>query len=172
MGNNNLFKVLSSQTRVKIVKILLNREMHLSGLARELGISVPVISRHIKLLENAGLVRKRVVGNVHLLSANIGSLGKVFEPFIEDSIVEINKQGSLFDALKQLPNVEIQKIGDNQYITSINGEKGHYVYEVNGVSPETSIDKYKPKKDVTIQLKKLISVNKKKIEVKTIHEDK
>lgn len=172
MGNNNLFKVLSSQTRVKIVKILLNREMHLSGLARELGISVPVISRHIKLLENAGLVRKRVVGNVYLLSANIGSLGKVFEPFIEDSIVEINKQGSLFDALKQLPNVEIQKIGDNQYITSINGEKGHYVYEVNGVSPETSIDKYKPKKDVTIQLKKLISVNKKKIEVKTIHEDK
>ena len=172
MGNNNLFKVLSSQTRVKIVKILLNREMHLSGLARELGISVPVISRHIKLLENAGLVRKRVVGNVYLLSANIGSLGKVFEPFIEDSIVEINKQDSLFDALKQLPNVEIQKIGDNQYITSINGEKGHYVYEVNGVSPETSIDKYKPKKDVTIQLKKLISVNKKKIEVKTIHEDK
>ncbi|MCK4347484.1 MAG: ArsR family transcriptional regulator [Thermoplasmatales archaeon] len=157
---------------MKIVKILLNREMHLSGLARELGISVPVISRHIKLLENAGLVRKRVVGNVYLLSANIGSLGKVFEPFIEDSIVEINKQGSLFDALKQLPNVEIQKIGDNQYITSINGEKGHYVYEVNGVSPETSIDKYKPKKDVTIQLKKLISVNKKKIEVKTIHEDK
>ena len=172
MGNNNLFKALSSQTRVKIVKILLDREMHLSGLARELGISVPVISRHIKLLENAGLVRKRVVGNVHLLSANIGSLEEVFEPFIEDSIVEINKQDSLFDALKQLPNVEIQKIGDNQYITSINGEKGHYVYEVNGVSPEKSIDKYKPKKDVTIQLKKLISVNKKKIEVKTLHEDK
>ena len=172
MGNNNLFKVLSSQTRVKIVKILLNREMHLSGLARELGISVPVISRHIKLLENVGLVRKRAVGNVYLLSANIGSLGEVFEPFIEDSIVEINKQDSLFDALKQLPNVEIQKIGDNQYITSINGEKGHYVYEVNGVSPEISIDKYKPKKDVTIQLKKLISVNKKKIEVKTLHEDR
>ena len=51
-----MFKALSSETRIKIIKILLNREIHLSGLARELNISVPVMSRHIKLLENVELI--------------------------------------------------------------------------------------------------------------------
>ena len=164
-----LFKALSSRTRIKIMKTMLNREMHLSGLARELGISVPVVSRHIKVLENVGLVKKRIVGNVHLLSANIGSLDEVLEPFIEESMVEINKQDSLFDALKQLPGVEVQKVGNNQYITSIDGEKGYYIYEVDGISPKIPIDKYKPKKNVILHLKKLIPVNKKKIEVKIQH---
>ena len=92
MDNNQIFRALSSQTRMKIMKILLNREVHLSGLAKELGISVPVVSRHIKLLEDAGLVKKRVVGNVYLLSTNIGNLEKTLEPFIEESIVEITKK--------------------------------------------------------------------------------
>lgn len=166
MGNNQLFKALSSSTRVKIMKILLNRETHLSGLARELGISVPVASRHIKLLEDVGLIKKRIIGNIHLLSVNIGSLDEVLEPFIEESVVEINRHDSLFDALKQLPGVEVQRIGDNQYITSIDGEKGYYIYEVDGMPPKIPIDEYQPKKNVTLHLKKLISVDKKKIEVK------
>ena len=166
MGNNQMFKALSSRTRIKIMKTLLNREIHLSGLAKELGISVPVVSRHIKLLENVGVVKKRIIGNVHLLSTNIGSLDQVLEPFIEESIVEINKNDSLFDALKQLPGVEVQKVGDNQYITSINGEKGYYIYEVDGRIPTKPVDKFRPKKNVTLELKKLVPVNKKKIEVK------
>ena len=166
MGNNVIFKALSSGTRIKIMKILLNREIHLSGLARELDISVPVISRHIKLLENAGLIKKRIIGNIHLLSTNIGSLEKVLEPFIKESKVEINKHENLFDALKQLPGVEVQRVGNNQYITSIDGEKGYYIYEVDGISPKIPIDEYKPKKNVTLHLKKLVAVNKKKIEIK------
>ncbi len=166
MGNNVIFKALSSGTRIKIMKILLNREIHLSGLARELDISVPVISRHIKLLENAGLIKKRIIGNIHLLSTNIGSLEKVLEPFIKESKVEINKHENLFDALKQLHGVEVQRVGNNQYITSIDGEKGYYIYEVDGISPKIPIDEYKPKKNVTLHLKKLVAVNKKKIEIK------
>ncbi len=154
------------------MKILLNREIHLSGLAKELGVSVPVISRHVKLLEMVGLVKKRIVGNVHLLSANIESLEEVLEPFIEESVVEIHKHGSLFDALKQLPGIEVQRVGDNQYITSINREKGYYIYEVDGKPPDLPINKYKPKKNVTLQVKKLVPVNKKKIEVKISFKNK
>ncbi|UCD13196.1 MAG: ArsR family transcriptional regulator [Thermoplasmatales archaeon] len=172
MSNNMLFKALSSRTRIKIMKILLNREMHLSGLAKELGVSVPVVSRHIKLLEKVGLIKKRIIGNVHLLSTNIGSLEKVLEPFIEESIVEINKDDSLFDALKQLPGVEVQKVGENQYITSINGEKGYYIYEVDGEIPTKPVNEFRPKRNVTLELKKLVSVNKKKIEVKIPHKNK
>ena len=165
MSNNQLFKALSSQTRMQIMRILINREIHLSGLAKELGVSVPVVSRHVKLLEAAGLVKKRIVGNVHLLSVNVGSLEEVLEPFIEESAVEIHKHGSLFDALKQLPGVEIQKVGDTQYITSINGERGYYIYEVDGIPPTIPIDKYKPTKNVTLHLKKIVLVDKKKITV-------
>lgn len=172
MSNNKFFKALSSQTRMQIMRILLNREMHLSGLAKELGISVPVVSRHVKLLETVELVKKRIVGNVHLLSANVGNLEEVLEPFIEESVVEIHKNGSLFDALKQLPGIEVQRVGDKQYITSINGEKGYYIYEVNGKPPDIPINEYKPKKNVTLQVKKLVPVNKKKIEVKISFKNK
>lgn len=166
MGNNKLFKALSSRTRMQIMKLLLNKELHVSGLAKVLDMSVPVVSRHVKQLETAGLVKKRIVGNVHLLSANVGSLEDVLEPFIEESIVEITKNDNLFDALKQLPDVDVQKIGKNQYITSINGEKGYYIYEVDGKSPDIPINEYKPKKNITLQVKKLVPVNKKKISVK------
>jgi len=166
-----MFKALSSETRIKIIKILLNREIHLSGLARELNISVPVMSRHIKLLENVELIKKRVVGNVHLLSANIGSLEELLEPFIEESEIEINEHDSIFDALKQIPGIEIQRVGENQYITSIDGEKGYYIYEVDGKIPTKSINEFRPKKNITLELKKLVSVNKKKIEVKIPHKN-
>ena len=167
-----MFKALSSETRIKIIKILLNREVHLSGLARELNISIPVISRHIKLLENVELVKRRVVGNVHLLSANIGSLEELLEPFIEESEIEINEHDSIFDALKQIPGIEIQRVGENQYITSIDGEKGYYIYEVDGKIPTKSINEFRPKKNITLELKKLVSVNKKKIEVKIPHKNR
>lgn len=172
MDNDKMFKALSSETRIKIIKILLNREIHLSGLARELNISVPVMSRHIKLLENVELIKKRVVGNVHLLSANIGSLEELLEPFIEESEIEINEHDSIFDALKQIPGIEIQRVGENQYITSIDGEKGYYIYEVDGKIPTKSINEFRPKKNITLELKKLVSVNKKKIEVKIPHKNR
>lgn len=168
MANNKIFKALSSTTRVQIIKTLINREIHLSGLAKEVGISVPVISKHVKLLENAGLIKKRIVGNMYLLSTNIGSLETALEPFLEESSVKIHRQDSLFDALKQIPGVEIQKVGKSQYITSIDGEKGYYIYEVDGIPPRIPIDKYKPKKNITLQVKKLVPVNKKKIEVRIL----
>jgi len=169
MGNNGLFKALSSETRIKIMKILLYREIHLSQLAKEIGISVPVTLRHVNLLLESGLIKKRVIGNVHLLSANMEILDTMLEPFIEESVIEINKNDNLFNALQQLPGVEVKRVDDNQFITSINGEKGYYIYEVDGTIPKISIDKFKPQKNVTLHLKKLISVDKKKIAVKVKH---
>jgi DNA-binding transcriptional ArsR family regulator len=166
MGNKNLFKALSCETRIKIIKTLLQNEIHLSELAKEVGISIPVTLRHVNILLDCELIKKRVIGNVHLLSANMEVLDDIFEPFTEESVVEINKNDNLFNALQQLPGVEVKRVGDNQFITSINGEEGYYIYEVDGKSPKLSIDKFKTKQDLTLNLKKLVSVNKKKIRVK------
>ena len=166
MGNSQIFKALSSHTRVKILKTLVRREIHLSELAKEIEISVPVASRHIKILENNGLIKKRIIGNVHLLSADLESLEGLLKPFIDESIVEIHQDASLFDALKQIPGIEVHRIQDKQYITSINGEKGYFIYEIDGIFPKLPINEYKPKENVTLKLKKLVPIEKKKIKVK------
>jgi len=166
MSNDKLFKALSSPTRIKILKLLTTREMHLTGLAKEIGISVPVTSRHIKILESVDLINKRVFGNTYLLKAKINNLERVLEPFIEESSVELNKEKSIFEALKQIPGIEIKKVGKNQYIRSIDGEEGYYIYEVNGKLPEKPVDEYMINKNITLDIKKLVSIEKKKIKVK------
>jgi hypothetical protein len=140
--------------------------MHVSGLARELGISVPVTSRHIKILEKAGLIDERVFGNTYLLKTKIKNFENVLEPFIEESSIKISKEKSILDALKQIPTIEISKVGDNFYIKSIDGDEGYYIYQVDGKLPNKPINEYKINKNVTLDLKKLVTVKKKKIKIK------
>ena len=52
-----------------------------------------------------------------------------------------------------------------QYISSINGEKGFYIYEVNGKIPTKAINEFVPDKNSNIKLKKLVPVIKKKIKL-------
>ncbi len=171
MDNNKLFKALSSKSRVKIIKILSKKEIHLSELARKMNLSKPVVFRHIKVLEKAGLIKRKIVGNVHILSVNLEIIEKTFESFTEEQNIDLKKDSTIFDALKQIPGVKTKSQGKNKYITSIDGEKGYYIYEVNGKTPKIPIDKYKTKKDVTINLKKLVPIEKKKIKIKIKKEE-
>jgi hypothetical protein len=140
--------------------------MHLSGLARELKISIPVTSRHIKILEKVGLINKRIFGNTYLLTAKIKNLEEILDPFTQKSFIEVKKKDSIFDALKQIPGIEVKKIGKHQYIKSIDGEYGYYIYEVDGKLPKKPIDEYEIDKNITLDIKKLVSIKKKKIKVK------
>jgi DNA-binding transcriptional ArsR family regulator len=151
--------------RIRILKTLSNKEMHVSGLARELDISVPVTSRHIKILEKVGLVKKRIIGNVHLLSINYRNLEKSFEPFTDKSSIEIDKKRTILDALTQIPGISIKKAGNNYYIKSIDRDEGYYIYEVDGKLPAKSIDEFIIDKNLTLDIKKLVSINKKKIQI-------
>ncbi|KYK27835.1 hypothetical protein AYK20_01755 [Thermoplasmatales archaeon SG8-52-1] len=166
MDNKKIFRALSCSTRIKILRILTNKEMHVSGLARELKISVPVTSKHIKILENVGLVNKRIFGNTYLLKTKVKNFENILDPFIEKSIIEVDKKKSIFDALNQIPTIEIKKVENNFYIKSIDGDEGYYIYEVDGKLPKKPINKYTINKNIKIDLKKLISVKKKEINVK------
>lgn len=166
MGNEQLFKALSSPTRIQILKILSSEEIHLTGLAKKIGLSKPVVSRHIKILEKAGLVNKKIIGNIYLLKTNIKNIERVLEPFIESQTVLVNKNKSIFDALKQIPGIEVKRQGSQGYIKSINDEKGYYIYEVNGILPEKPIDEYKIDKDLNLEIKKIVTIKKKSINIK------
>ena len=67
----------------------MNKEKHLSGLARDLKISTPVTSRHIKILEDVGLIDKKVFGNTYVLTAKIKNLENTLDTFIEEASIEL-----------------------------------------------------------------------------------
>ena len=51
-----VMKALSDQSRVKIIKLLQQKMMCVCELQGALGISQPSVSKHLKILEEAGLV--------------------------------------------------------------------------------------------------------------------
>lgn len=57
-----VMKALSDPNRVKILKMLQNRELCVCEIQAALDIAQPTVSRHLKVLENAGLVDYRKDG--------------------------------------------------------------------------------------------------------------
>lgn len=64
-----VMKALSDPSRVKILKMLQHREMCVCEIRAALGLAQPTVSRHLQVLEQAGLVAYRKDGlwvNYHL----------------------------------------------------------------------------------------------------------
>ena len=59
---------LADETRRTILKRLAGGEARVTEVAEPFGISLNSVSKHIRLLERAGLVRRRVAGRDHFLS--------------------------------------------------------------------------------------------------------
>jgi ArsR family transcriptional regulator, arsenate/arsenite/antimonite-responsive transcriptional repressor len=53
----SVMKALSDPSRVKILKMLQNRVMCVCEIQAGLGLAQPTVSRHLKVLETAGLVK-------------------------------------------------------------------------------------------------------------------
>ena len=73
---DRVFHALSHPARRTILRRLTDREQNLSELARPLRMSFPAASKHVRVLERARLVRRRVVGRTHLCRA-------VAEPIVQ-----------------------------------------------------------------------------------------
>ncbi len=74
---------LADPTRRAILGRLALGEARVTDLARPFPISLNSVSKHIRLLERAGLVSRRIEGREHLLSIHPGSLDAV-AAWIED----------------------------------------------------------------------------------------
>jgi DNA-binding transcriptional ArsR family regulator len=61
---------LADETRRAILRRLSEGEARVTELAQPFAISLNAVSKHIRLLERAGLVRRRCVGREHFLSFN------------------------------------------------------------------------------------------------------
>ncbi len=53
------FKALSSESRLKIIKILNNKDMRVTDIAEEIDLSKPTVSEHLKKLEKSELIKRK-----------------------------------------------------------------------------------------------------------------
>jgi ArsR family transcriptional regulator len=73
-----LFKLLSDESRMRILMLLTEKELCVCQLMGVLGISQPLISRNLSLLSNAGLLDERKDGKLvfYSISKNLPSAAK------------------------------------------------------------------------------------------------
>jgi DNA-binding transcriptional ArsR family regulator len=159
----NLFKAISSDTRLSILESLTEGNKHISGLAREIGISVPVAAKHVKVLEKAELVERKKIGNTHMIGIKMNNVYSFLDHFAENRKLEVEKGTSLLEALKSVAAVEVRKMGDRVKVVSTDGEEGFYVYEVDGKFSDKTVEEYTFYEDAIVEWKKLIPVTKKRL---------
>jgi DNA-binding transcriptional ArsR family regulator len=64
---DQVFGALSDATRRKLLRRLARGDFHVTELAAPFDLSLPAISKHLKVLERAGLIRRRREGSHHLI---------------------------------------------------------------------------------------------------------
>ncbi len=161
-----MFKTLSCKTRREMLKILAKEELHITGLAERLGISVPVTAKHVRLLEEKGLVTRKRFGRTHVLKANLERMYEALDEFSERIDVAVPPGSTMFDVLKKVSGVKVEKVSEREFVTSIDGERGYYIYEVDGKLPEVPMDRYELKGNVKMKLKKFVPVSRKEISIR------
>ena len=59
--NVAFFGALASDVRLKIIQLLSKEDLNIKELAEKIGISSPIMLKHVQILENAGLITSRLV---------------------------------------------------------------------------------------------------------------
>lgn len=69
-----VFAALSDASRRQMLERLRQGEATVGELAEPLDMSLPAVSKHLRVLENAGLLKRRVDGRLHYISAHAAPL--------------------------------------------------------------------------------------------------
>jgi len=73
---DHVFNALCDPTRRAILARLTDADARVTEIAGDFPISLNSISKHIRMLERAGLLRRSIVGRDHVLSLNAGPLAE------------------------------------------------------------------------------------------------
>ena len=81
---SELFKACSDATRRRILTTLVQEgPTRVTDLSEQFVMSLNAVSKHIKVLEKSGLIKRNTIGRVHLIEANLESTKLVEDWFKE-----------------------------------------------------------------------------------------
>lgn len=95
-----VFSAISDPTRRRIMTLLTRDRQTVVGLAKNFSMSLPAVSKHIKILEKSGLITRQIEGRTHYLQIEATPL-KQASNWIEFYEQFWNKQ---LDALEEFIN--------------------------------------------------------------------
>lgn len=105
-----VMKALSDPNRVKIIKMLQQRVMCVCELKAALHVAQPTVSKHLKFLEEAGLVSSEKDGlwvNYHLTD---GSSSPYAATILGNLRHWLNDERQIMDLVKKLPSIRREDV--------------------------------------------------------------
>ena len=160
-----LFYALDSKTRLKMIQSLHKNEKHISELAREQDLSIPVASKHVSILEEASLIERHIYGKTHVLEINNKDVASSLDILAPTKCIKVKKGTNLLDALKRVAIVETKKLKGIEQVVAVNGDEGFYIYEKNGELCDQTVQKCTLSDNVTIIWKKLEPIAKMRLNI-------
>ena len=116
---NAVFHALGDATRRQMLRELSLGERTVGQLAEPFAISLAAASKHIKALENAGLIRRKVQGRTHICRLDPGPLASAhewlsfYERFWTDRLDALERLLRQEDA-RRPPDPDTPENGDDQ----------------------------------------------------------
>jgi len=94
-GNNfkaKIFNALSDPVRIEILEFLRDGEKCVCDIVPHVGIIQPLVSRHLKILKNCGLVKYRKDGNRRLYSITSSGIFQIIDAVTTDLMDTLSKR--------------------------------------------------------------------------------
>jgi ArsR family transcriptional regulator len=113
-------KAIGDENRVRMLMLLLGRELSVCELMAILRVSQPLVSRHLSILKEAGLVKTRRDGKLHFYSVTEEALsgGKMgFISLLTDALKD--DKTAAHDRLRLRKYVEYQKKNKDKSVESL-----------------------------------------------------
>ena len=86
-----IFKALADPVRLEIIEFLRNGEKCVCEIIPYVGIAQPLVSRHLKILKNTGLVKVRKEGNRRYYSVTDPRIFRVIDAVTPDLTLSLSK---------------------------------------------------------------------------------
>lgn len=86
-----LFKILSSETRLKILYLLIDREMYVRDISRLIGMNQSAVSHQLAVLRELNLVKYRRKGRILFYSLKKSYVKKILTQIIKIKNSEVKK---------------------------------------------------------------------------------
>ena len=103
-------KALSDQNRVKVIKLLERKELCVCELTALLGLAQPTVSKHLKNLEDAGLVASRREGSWVNYRLATGEESIYAEAMLKNLADWLDDDRKIQEVLARLPQVDRERI--------------------------------------------------------------